>query len=65
MTLTPVQTAVASAYANIQQPHIIIDDLSDACHAQSDPQLKAGMFLLLLHFLRRTTMERRNKRGTK
>ena len=65
MSLTAQQTAVASAYANIQQIPLIIDDLTDACHAQPDPQLKAGMFLLLLHFLRRTTMERRAKRGTK
>jgi hypothetical protein len=63
--MTPAQTAVANAYANIQQIPLIIDDLSDACHAQTDPQLKAGMFLLLLHFLRRTTMERRSKRGKK
>ena len=63
--MNDTQVRIASAYANIQQAHVIIDDLSDACHAQSDPQLKAGMFLLLLHFLRRTTMERRNKRGTK
>ena len=63
--MTPAQSAVANAYANIQQIPLILDDLADACHQQTDPQLKAGMFLLLLHFLRRTTLERRATRGMK
>ena len=64
MSLTPAQVHVANAYEQaFNGPHrtVLLDDLTEICNTMTDPLQRAGAMTLLLHIMRRTSLQRRHK----